>query len=165
MYEQTRKKTGHFELSLQCRDNSLENALSPQDREYQQIEWKESWREDYFKWICGFANAQGGDLILGKGDQGQLVGLENAPWLLENLPNQIRDLLGIMVEVNLRVEQGLNLIEIRTPAYPNPHQLQRQFLSAHWQHQSIAQRPCIAALFTAEAGHSLGQRDRAASPL
>lgn len=30
--------------------------------ESQNIEFKESWRDDYLKWICGFANAQGGDL-------------------------------------------------------------------------------------------------------
>ena len=25
--------------------------------ENQNIEWKESWRDEYIKWICGFANA------------------------------------------------------------------------------------------------------------
>jgi ATP-dependent DNA helicase RecG len=30
------------------------------NRENQNIEWKESWRDEYLKWICGFANAQGG---------------------------------------------------------------------------------------------------------
>ncbi|NCU28046.1 ATP-binding protein, partial [Candidatus Nomurabacteria bacterium] len=24
------------------------------------IEWKQTWRDEYLKWICGFANAQGG---------------------------------------------------------------------------------------------------------
>ena len=28
--------------------------------ENQNIEYKETWRDDYLKWICGFANAQGG---------------------------------------------------------------------------------------------------------
>ena len=26
------------------------------DKEKQNIEWKETWKEDYLKWICGFAN-------------------------------------------------------------------------------------------------------------
>ena len=30
--------------------------------ESQNIEWKESWRDEYLKWICGFANAQGGKM-------------------------------------------------------------------------------------------------------
>ena len=25
--------------------------------ENQNIEWKESWRDEYIKWICGFAKA------------------------------------------------------------------------------------------------------------
>jgi predicted HTH transcriptional regulator len=28
--------------------------------ESQEIEYKESWRDEYFKTVCGFANAQGG---------------------------------------------------------------------------------------------------------
>ena len=28
--------------------------------ESQNIEYKQSWRDEYQKWICGFANAQGG---------------------------------------------------------------------------------------------------------
>lgn len=28
------------------------------------IEWKESWRDKYFKWICGFVNAQGGKIYI-----------------------------------------------------------------------------------------------------
>ena len=28
--------------------------------EKQNIEFKESWRDEYLKWLCGFANAQGG---------------------------------------------------------------------------------------------------------
>ena len=33
-------------------------------KECQNIEFKEIWSEDYLKWICGFANAQGGKLYL-----------------------------------------------------------------------------------------------------
>lgn len=35
-------------------------------QEHQHIEWKESWHTDYFKWVCGFANAQGGTLFIHK---------------------------------------------------------------------------------------------------
>ena len=31
--------------------------------ENQNIEWKSNWHNDYLKWICGFANAQGGKLF------------------------------------------------------------------------------------------------------
>ncbi|HHU59153.1 MAG TPA: ATP-binding protein, partial [Bacteroidales bacterium] len=45
--------------------------------ENQNIEWKESWRDEYLKWICGFANANGGSIIIGKDDKGRIVGLKN----------------------------------------------------------------------------------------
>ena len=32
------------------------------------IEYKESWRDEYLKWIAGFANAQGGTLLIGVGN-------------------------------------------------------------------------------------------------
>jgi ATP-dependent DNA helicase RecG len=64
--------------------------------EHQHIEWKESWRDDYLRWICGFANADGGVLVLGRNDKGVAVGVPNANKLLEDLPNKIRDVLGIM---------------------------------------------------------------------
>ncbi|MFS3120025.1 helix-turn-helix domain-containing protein [Bacteroides xylanisolvens] len=32
--------------------------------ESQNIEYKESWRDEYLKWICGFANAQGGRIYI-----------------------------------------------------------------------------------------------------
>ena len=38
--------------------------------ESQNIEFKESWRDEYQKWICGFANAQGGVLYVGVKDNG-----------------------------------------------------------------------------------------------
>jgi ATP-dependent DNA helicase RecG len=29
-------------------------------QESQNIEWKEIWKDEFLKWICGFANANGG---------------------------------------------------------------------------------------------------------
>ena len=47
-------------------------------KETQTIEWKESWRDEYIRWVCGFANAQGGTLIIGKNDKGVVVGVASA---------------------------------------------------------------------------------------
>lgn len=77
-------------------------------KEHQHAEWKESWRDDYLKWICGFANAEGGVLVVGRDDRGKAVGVDNAARLLEDLPNKVRDVLGIMVAVNLRVGTARN---------------------------------------------------------
>lgn len=43
-------------------------------KESQNVEWKEAWRDEYIRWVCGFANAQGGKLIIGKNDKGQISG-------------------------------------------------------------------------------------------
>lgn len=40
------------------------------------IEWKQSWRDEYLKWICTFANSDGGMLYIGKDDKGNSVHLE-----------------------------------------------------------------------------------------
>jgi ATP-dependent DNA helicase RecG len=37
--------------------------------EQQIIEYKSIWKDEYLKWICGFANAQGGTLVIGKNDK------------------------------------------------------------------------------------------------
>jgi len=39
-------------------------------KEHQNLEWKESWRDEYLKWICAFANAKGGLLVIGRNDAG-----------------------------------------------------------------------------------------------
>ena len=36
--------------------------------ENQNIEWKKHWRDEYIKWICGFANAHGGKLTIDTND-------------------------------------------------------------------------------------------------
>lgn len=89
-------------------------------QESQHTEWKEAWRDDYLRWVCGFANAQGGRLLLGLNDKGQVVGLPDAAKLLEDLPNKVRDLLGIVVDVNLQAQANLPYIEVVVQAYPNP---------------------------------------------
>jgi hypothetical protein len=88
--------------------------------EHQQLEWKESWRDEHLKWVCAFANSEGSTLVIGRNDEGHAVGLPQARKLLEDLPNKVRDLLGVVVQVNLRTEGGHAVLELLTPAYPTP---------------------------------------------
>lgn len=44
------------------------------EKENQTVEWKLSWKDEYLKWICGYANAQGGTLYIGADDDGNVVG-------------------------------------------------------------------------------------------
>jgi len=89
-------------------------------RENQNIEFKQTWRDEYLKWISGFANADGGVLVIGRDDAGKVVGIRDAGKLLEDIPNKVQDLLGILVEVNLRTESPLNYLEIKVEPYPYP---------------------------------------------
>lgn len=88
--------------------------------ESQDLEWKSSWRDEYLRWICGFANAQGGLLVIGKNDRGEVVGVANPLRLLEEIPNKAQSQLGIVVRVNLRSEGGREFIEVGVDPYPNP---------------------------------------------
>ncbi len=80
--------------------------------ENQNIECKESWRDDYLKWVCGFANAQGGRIYIGKSDDGKVKGLDNSKQLLEDIPNKIQTTMGIIADVNLLSEDNKDYIEI-----------------------------------------------------
>jgi len=95
--------------------------------ENQRIEWKSSWRDEYLQWVCGFANAEGGVLEIGKDDRGQVVGIENARKLMEDLPNKIRDVLGIIVEVNLQQHGDSEWITIEVEPYPFPVSLRGHY--------------------------------------
>lgn len=80
--------------------------------ENQNIEWKASWHDEYLKWICGFANAQGGRIYIGINDKGFVSGISDSRKMLEDIPNKIRDILGIIADVNLLTQDGKEYIEI-----------------------------------------------------
>ena len=95
--------------------------------ETQNIEWKRSWRDEHLKWICGFANAQGGILQIGRNDRGEVVGVEGVLRLLEEIPGKVRSLLGIVVDVNLQSESGREYLEIAVEPHPNPISYRGEF--------------------------------------
>ena len=86
--------------------------------ENQNTEWKRKWKDEYLEWICGYANAQGGKIYIGCDDDGNVIGLQNARKLLEDIPNKIRDAMGIIVGVNLLEKASKEYLEIDVPAYP-----------------------------------------------
>ncbi len=91
------------------------------------IEWKTSWRDEYLKWVCGFANASGGKLYIGIDDQGKITGIDNYRELLEQLPNKFRDILGVYAEVNLQIDNGKHYLEIIVPRYDVPISLRSKY--------------------------------------
>lgn len=88
--------------------------------EQQNIEYKQRWHDDYLKWICGFANASGGVIYIGKDDNGNVVNVPDYKRLMDDIPNKVRNAMGITVEVNLHEENGNYFIEIITQPYSVP---------------------------------------------
>lgn len=111
--------------------------------EDQNVEWKKSWKDEYLKWICGFANANGGKIVIGKDDSGKIVDLKNSKQLLEDIPNKTRDILGIVVEVNLHQTSEGDFIEIIVEDHPFPVNYKGQY---HYRSGSTKQELKGAAL-------------------
>jgi len=81
--------------------------------ENQNVEFKRCWRDEYLRWICGFANAEGGAIWLGIDDDKSVYGVTNAKKLMEDIPNKIRDTMGIVADVALLRKGGKDLICIK----------------------------------------------------
>jgi len=96
-------------------------------QENQNIEWKEIWRDEYLKWVVGFANSQGGKLFIGVDDHGVVKGIHNSRELLEQLPNKFRDMLGVFAEINQVVSNGRTYLEIDIPRYDVPISLRGRY--------------------------------------
>jgi len=88
--------------------------------EQQNIEYKQSWRDECLKWVCGFANAQGGKIYIGIDDKGKVTGVDDYKKLIEDIPNKTVSHLGVVVDVNLRRKSGKHYLEINVPSSKVP---------------------------------------------
>ena len=95
--------------------------------EQQNIEYKQSWHNDYLKWVCGLANAQGGVIYIGKDDNGNVVNVSDYKKLMDEIPNKIKNSMGITIEVNLNEEEGKHFIEIVIVPYSVPISLRGRY--------------------------------------
>ena len=86
--------------------------------ESQVKEFKPNWRDEYLKTICAFANADGGKLIIGVDDNGNLIGVKNAKKLMEDIPNKVRNKLGIIPSVEIEKKEDKEIIHVLVhPSY------------------------------------------------
>ena len=67
------------------------------------------------KWICGFANAQGGKISIGIDDNGIVTGIDDYKRLMDDIPNKVINHLGLIVDVNLHKKGDKYFIEIIVP--------------------------------------------------
>jgi ATP-dependent DNA helicase RecG len=92
------------------------------DLEKHNVEYKKIWEDKYLKWVCAFANTTGGKIYIGINDDKEIIGVKDVKQLSENLPNKIRDILGIVCAVNIlsNSEKKKYFIEIVVEPYPYP---------------------------------------------
>ena len=96
--------------------------------ESQNVEYKESWHDKYLEWVCGYANAKGGTLYIGIEDGTKKpVGVKNPNKLMEDIPNSIRNTMGIVADVSLLKKQGKDVIRIKVHASSFPVSYQGRF--------------------------------------
>ena len=81
-------------------------------KECQNVEFKRIWKDEYLKWICGFANAQGAVIYFGVDDDHEVIGLKDSKRLLEDIPNKVVNYMGLVVDVNLYERDDLDYIEL-----------------------------------------------------
>ncbi|MEA1908499.1 MAG: ATP-binding protein [Euryarchaeota archaeon] len=111
--------------------------------ENQNVEWGEDWRDEYIKWICGFANAHGRKLIIGVNDEGIATGIPNVHKLLKDISNKIFNILEVIVDVNLKIDNDIMYLEIVVKPYPYPVSYNGQY---HYRSGSTKQELKGAAL-------------------
>ena len=88
--------------------------------ENQNIEFKESWRDDVLKAVCAFANTEGGTVYIGINDKGKSVEVKNIKKLLEDIPNKIKDMLGIVADVKSTKKDKHAVVKITINKYKAP---------------------------------------------
>lgn len=83
--------------------------------ESQDEEWKRAWKSEYLKTICAFYNSTGGRMIIGKDDDGTVVGVSDPRRLLKEIPDTINNSLGISATVTAEEIDGKTCIIIKVP--------------------------------------------------
>lgn len=85
------------------------------------VEFKRSWRDEWLKWICAFANSDGGVLYIGIDEKKrEVVGVEYPQRLLEDVPNKVIASMGIAPKFSIEERDGKSVvvIEVAPASYP-----------------------------------------------
>ena len=59
-----------------------------------------------------FCKCAGRNAFIGKRDYGSVCGVTDSKKLMEDIPNKVRDALGLIVDVDLLNENGFDVIKI-----------------------------------------------------
>ena len=89
--------------------------------ENQDIEFKQNWQDDYLKWICAFANTNGGTLYIGVNDDGSICGVSDYKKLSESIPLKIKQTMGLLCDVTIENDDSnLKYLVVKVAQYATP---------------------------------------------
>ena len=86
----------------------------------QNIEFKESWQDEYLIFICAFANSDGGILYIGVDNKGFVKGIPDFQKLTEIIPLKMRTTMGLFCPVELLTDDDKRYIKITVEKSPFP---------------------------------------------
>lgn len=121
----------------------------------QTTEYKLQWDDKYLANISGFANAQGGTIYIGINDKGEVVGINNAKYLLENLPNKAIQATGLVPDIEILRQDGKEYLAIRIKTSDQPVSCNGKYYMRS-EHPSGAQWHSAHRLFDAANPHHMG---------
>lgn len=84
--------------------------------ESETIELKEAYTPDLKKEVVAFANTNGGTIYIGVQDNGEITGLENADFVMQQISNAVRDSIrpdvSMFSNIELVQKEGKNIIKL-----------------------------------------------------
>lgn len=101
-------------------DNNTELLKLIDQGEGQNLEFKKSFGEEALESICAFANADGGKILVGVGDDGSLIGLQMGRKTLEDWAQQINAAMDPRIKVDIEqaqivLKENLRIVEVTVP--------------------------------------------------
>ena len=82
------------------------------------VERRSSWRDQHLDCICGLANGRGGVLEIGREVRREAIGVTDLLRLADEIPDQVRSVLSIVVDVHVRSDRGRDYLRIVVPSHP-----------------------------------------------
>ena len=82
------------------------------------VERRSSWRDEHLDCICGLANGRGGVLEIGREPGREAIGATDLLRLADEIPNKVRSVLSIVVNVHVRSDRGRDYLRIVVPSHP-----------------------------------------------
>ncbi len=88
--------------------------------ESQTVEFKTSFQKEVIESVVAFANAKGGQIFVGIGDDGEIIGLEVQQESLQNWINQIKlsTVPSVIPDISLETIEGKDIVVIDVKEYP-----------------------------------------------